>query len=94
MVENNFLRDLLIKYIYIYIYICGDQLYPIFKLRWKRPGPISSLIYTKLRKKGPGPISNLRVREYLRTTNKRRDKITLRGEVESACEELDHVRGR
>ena len=48
----------------------------------------------KQRKKGPGPISNLREREYPRTTNKRKDKITLRGEVKSACEEFDHVRGR
>ena len=80
-------------YVYIYIY-CGDQLYPVFKLRWRRPGPISSLICTNSVKKGPGPISSLRVREYPRTTNIRRDKITLRTEVKSACEEFDHVRGR
>ena len=42
----------------------------------------------KRRKKGPSPISGLRVTEYPRTTNKRRDKITLRGEVERTCEEL------
>ena len=48
----------------------------------------------KQRKKGPGPISSLRVRKYPRTINKRRDKITLRGEVKSACEEFDHVRGQ
>ena len=54
---------------------------------------IYSHIY-KLRKKGLGPISNLRVREYPRTISKRRDKITLRGEVKSACKEFDYIRGR
>ena len=48
----------------------------------------------KQRKKGLGPISSLRVKEYLRTTNKRRDKITLRGEVKRAYEEFGRVRGR
>ena len=48
----------------------------------------------KQRKKGPGPIFSLRVREYPRTTNKRRDKITLRGEVKSAREEFGRARGR
>ena len=47
----------------------------------------------KRRKKGPSPISSLRVSEYPRTTNKRKDKITLRGEVERAYEELGRVRG-
>ena len=37
--------------IYIYIY-CGDQLYSVFKIRWKRPGPISNLIYTSCVRKG------------------------------------------
>ena len=73
---------------------CGGQLYHVFKLHWRRPGPISSLICTNSVKKRPGPISSLRVREYPRTTNIRRDKITLRGEVKSACEELGRVRGR
>ena len=54
---------------------------------------IQSHMY-KRHKKGPGPISSLRVREYPRTTNKRRDKITLRGEVKRACEEFGCVRGR
>ena len=31
---------------------CGDQLYPVFKLRWKRPGPISDLICTSCVKRG------------------------------------------
>ena len=44
---------------------CGGQLSPTFKLYWRRPDPISSLI-----------------------------PITLRGEVEHACEELDRVWGR
>ena len=73
---------------------CGGQLYLVFKLHWRRPDPISSLICTNCGKKRPGPISSLRVREYSRTTSKRRDKITLRGEVKSACEEFDRVRGR
>ena len=30
----------------------GDQLYPVFKLRWKRPGPIFNLIYTNCVGKG------------------------------------------
>ena len=42
----------------------------------------------KLCKKGPGPMSNLRVREYPRTINKRRNKIILRGEVKNACGDL------
>ena len=32
--------------------LCGDQLYPVFKLRWKRPGPISDLICTSCVKRG------------------------------------------
>ena len=48
----------------------------------------------KWRKKGPSPISSLRANEYPRTANKRKDKITLREEVEHACEELGRVRGR
>ena len=48
----------------------------------------------KWRKNGPSPISSLRVNEYPRTAIKRRDKITLRGEVEHACEELCRVRER
>ena len=48
----------------------------------------------KRRKKRPNPISSLRVSEYPRTTNKRRDKIILRGEVERAREELGRVRGQ
>ena len=47
-----------------------------------------------LRKKGSGSISSPRIIEYLRTTSKRRDEGTLRGEVKSACEEFDRVRGR
>ena len=34
------------------LYDCGDQLYPVFKLRWKRPGLISDLICTNCVKKG------------------------------------------
>ena len=38
----------------------------------------------ELCEKGPGPMSNLRVREYPRTINKRKDKVLLRGEVKNA----------
>ena len=31
---------------------CGGQLYPVFKLHWRRPGPISSLICTNSVRKG------------------------------------------
>ena len=48
----------------------------------------------KWRKKGPGPISSVRANEYPRTASKRMDKITLRGEVERACEEFSRVRKR
>ena len=48
----------------------------------------------KWNKKGPGPISSVRANEYPRTASKRMDKITLRGEVKHACEELGRVRGR
>jgi len=47
----------------------------------------------KLCKKGPGPMSNLRVREYPRTINKRRDRIIRRGEVKNARGGFDRVRG-
>ena len=30
----------------------GDQLYPVFKLRWKRPDPISNLICAGCVRKG------------------------------------------
>ena len=81
--------------IYIYIYVCvWGPIVPCVQTALEEARPnIQSHIY-KLRKKWPGSISNLRVREYPRTTNKRRDKITLRGEVTSACEEFGHVRGR
>ena len=36
-------------------------------------------------------MSSMRVGEYPRTTNKRGDKIILRGEVERACEEFGRV---
>ena len=48
----------------------------------------------KWSKKGPGPISSVRANEYPRTAGKKMDKITLRGEVKHACEELGCVRGR
>ena len=48
----------------------------------------------KWRKKGPGPISSVRANEYPRTASQRIDKITVRGEVEHACEELGRIRGR
>ena len=51
---------------------CGDQFYPVLKPRWK----------------GPGLMSNLRVREYPRTINKRRDKVLLRGKVKNARGDL------
>ena len=47
----------------------------------------------KCKIKGPGPMSNLRVREYPRKINKRRDKIILRGEVKNARGGFDRVRG-
>ena len=80
--------------IYIYIYYCGGQLIPCVQAALEEARPnIQSHMYN-LRKKGPGPISNPRIREYPRTTSKRRDDDTLRGEVKSACEEFDRVRGR
>ena len=42
----------------------------------------------ELSEKGPGPTSNLRVREYSRTINKRRDRVRLRGEVKNARGDL------
>ena len=42
----------------------------------------------KLSKGGPRPVSSVRVNEYPRTAGKWMDKITLRGEVKHACEEL------
>ena len=42
----------------------------------------------ELCEKGSGPMSNLRVREYPRTINKRRDKVLLRGEVKNARGDL------
>ena len=45
-------------------------------------------------KEGPSPISSVRANEYLRTASRGMDKITIRGEVERACEELGRVRGR
>ena len=72
---------------------CGGQLNPVFKTALEEARPnIQSHMY-KQRKEGPGPISSLRVKEYPRTTNKRIDKITLRGKVKSACEKFGHVRG-
>ena len=48
----------------------------------------------KWSKEGLGPISNVRANEYPRTASRGMDKITIRGEVEHACEELGRVRGR
>ena len=48
----------------------------------------------KWSQEGPGPISRVRANEYPRTTSRGMDKITIRGEVEHACEELGRVRGR
>ena len=48
----------------------------------------------KWSKEGPDLISIVRVSEYPRTAGKWMDKITLRGEVKHACEELGRVRGR
>ena len=44
-----FLEKCLLFLHYIY---CGGQLYPIFKLHWRMPGPISSLICTNSVRKG------------------------------------------
>ena len=92
------------KRIKILIFSRGAEKQDFEGLLW---GPIVSGIQTtleearpniwshmyKLCKKGPGPMFNLRVREYSRTINKRRDKIILRGEVKNACGGFDRVRG-
>ena len=76
----------------ISIYICDSLLWgPTVSgtqttLEEARPN-IWSHMY-ELCEKGPGPTSNLRVREYPRTINKRRDKIILRGEVKNARGDL------
>ena len=48
----------------------------------------------KWSQEGPGPISRVRANEYPRTASRGMDKITIRGEVEHACEILGRVRGR
>ena len=48
----------------------------------------------KWSQEGPDPISRVRANEYPRTASRGMDKITIRGEVGHACEELGRVRGR
>ena len=71
--------------------LCGPVL-PCVQTILEEARPNTILIRTNGRfKKGPGPISSVRANEYPRIANKRMDKITLRGEVEYACEELGRV---
>ena len=49
-----FLEKCLLFLHYIY---CGAQLYPVFKLHWRRPDPISSLICTNRVRKGQAQYS-------------------------------------
>ena len=71
----------IISYIYIYVCVCVCVC-----------GPILPCVQTVC-EEGPGPISSVRANEYPRTTSRGMDKITIRGEVEYACDELGRVRG-
>ena len=101
-------KELLLNYnilVMLHMYISKKFIGKLHIYVW---GPIGPCVQTALeearpniqphiykrRKKWPSPMSSLRVGKYPRTTNKRRDKITLRGEVERACEEFGRVRGR
>ena len=93
IVTINVMLQILDIYIYIYRYMWG-LIEPCIQTALEEARPNIQPHMYKRRKEGPSPISSLRVSEYPRTTNKRRDKITLRGKVERACEELGRVRGR
>ena len=72
---------------------CVGQFCPVFKLYWRRPGPILSS-FIQMEQERARPISSVRANEYPRTASKWMDIITLRGEVKHACEKLGRVQGR
>ena len=58
----------------IHFFYCGGQLIPYVQITLEKAGPnIQSHMY-RLHKKGPDPISSPRIREYPRTTSKKRDE--------------------
>ena len=78
--EFEFLIHSVVYLISIYFHLvfsklyCGGQLIPYVQIALEKAEPnIQSHMY-RLHKKGLGPISSPRIREYTRTTSKRRDE--------------------